>query len=85
MKIIYVLHYEPHGTPSSIDGEWSGPIEAFESKERAEDRMAFIESNADPNLAAWLGTFEEDQDGIVCSDRGYTLAIARVSLYTEDT
>jgi len=85
VKIIYVLHYEPHGAPSSIDGEWSGPLEAFDSKKRAEARMKFIESNADPDFAAWLGTFEEDQDGIVCSDFGYTLAIAGIPFYTEES
>jgi len=47
--------------------------------------MKFIESNADPDFAAWLGTFEEDQDGIVCSDFGYTLAIAGIPFYTEES
>lgn len=77
---IYVLIHEPHGAPTSIDGEWCGVIEAFKSKEMAEKKMAFIESNQDPNLVAWLGTFSEDEDGFMVSDRGFTLTINKTHL-----
>jgi hypothetical protein len=78
-KQIYIVCYEPNSIPQTVDGAWSGALEAFESKEDAEAYVDQIkkESLEDDSDWSWLGRFEHDaeEDSDDTSTRGLRLAV----------
>lgn len=82
---IYILSFEPDGVPNTVDGDWAGPMSAFESKKDAEEERRRIMSGVDDEYS-WLGRFDTGADGKPesTSSRGLRLEIEEVILHKKD-
>lgn len=82
---IYILSFEPDGIPNTVDGDWAGPMSAFESREDAEKERARIMSGDDDDYS-WLGRFDRDGNGELetTSSRGLRLDIEEVILHKKE-
>lgn len=76
---VFIVSFTPYCTPSTVDGEWSGTLGAFESEEEAEKMKRHIESNTDPEYD-WLGHFSKDGDDALSSNRGFSICVEKVRL-----